>query len=184
MGYGEMLTMGSNLESLKILGSFGTLLGRDERSIQQANAQAKRNNQLAERNYQLINEEQMATMVANGLDKFEIAKEIRRNKAQALARRGGTGSLSSASLQGSLNNIQREGSNAILRKDLNFGSKLRNLQIERDNVAIQTAGLNNQAFNQITQSADLLSTGLSLAGVNLDLKKKQLKLDPTTGLTN
>jgi hypothetical protein len=150
-----------------ILKSHGDAKARDEGNINSAKATAKRNNDLASRNFQIINEEQLAEMVANGQDKFDIAKEIRANKANALAARGGDGSLSSNSLKTSLQDIARDGLEVIARKDMNFGAKLRNLGIKRENITINTQGLNAQAFNQISLSASDTGTGLKLAGVGL-----------------
>jgi hypothetical protein len=141
-GLGMMLNLGSYaVEAYSVARAHGDAVARDEGNIRKANATIKRNNELASRNFQLINEEELAVRVANGLDQFEIAKEIRKNKAAALAQRGGSGSLSSQSLEVSLTDVTRTGLEAATRHDLNFGAKLRNLGIERENITINTQGL-------------------------------------------
>ena len=154
---------------------------RDEGLIRQAKAQALQNNRLAERNLQLISEEQMVTMKAHGLDSFEIAKQIRAAQASELAKRGGDGALSSGALRGSLANIQRLGSEALYRKSLNFGRAYRNLNLEKENVSITTAGLNAQAFNQISLSTNGTGTTLKLLGTGLNsFRKYGFTVDPKT----
>ena len=171
-GLGMMLSLASYaVEAKGVADGHANAVARDEGNIRRANATVKRNNQLAERNFAIIGEEELAIRVANGLDSFEIAKEIRRNKASALAQRGGSGSLSSQSLQATLTDVQRKGSEALHRQDLNFGAKLRNVSIEKQNITINTTGLNNQAYNQLSLSSSDSATGLKLAGIGLNAVK-------------
>ncbi len=172
-GLGMMLDLGTYaIEAAGVVKGHADAVARDEGNIRKALATIKRNNQLAQRNFQLIGEEELAIKVANGLDAFEIAKEIRKNKASALAQRGGSGSLSSASLKASLNDIQRTGNEALSRHDLNFGARLRNIAIEKENITINTQGLNAQAYNQISLSSSDSATGLKLAGIGIDAFKE------------
>jgi len=167
-GLGMMLSLANYaIEAEGVAKGHADAVARDEGNIRRAQATVKRNNQLAERNFAIIGEEELAVRVANGLDAFEIAKEIRKNKASALAQRGGSGSLSSASLQATLTDVQRTGSEALHRHDLNFGAKLRNVSIEKQNITINTQGLNAQAYNQISLSSSDSATGLKLAGIGL-----------------
>ncbi len=176
---------GYQLQIAQTLLGFAMDRASDNRSVRQAKAQAKLNNALAARNFQLINEEQMASMVAHNLDSFEIYKATRAKKAAALAARGG-GSLSSASLQASMNNIQRQGSLSQSRKNYNLGAKMRNLDIERGNVTISAHSLNNQAFNRITQKSNIIGTGLNLLTIGSKASRDpQFKsLNVETGVTS
>jgi hypothetical protein len=171
------------------LQAFSTIMGyqnakeNDRRSLAFAKAQALRNNELAARNYELINEEEAAEMVAHGMGKFELAKSVRAAKATAAARMGGTGALSSRSLQAVFQNIERTGANQAVELDYNFGRHLRNLEIERVNNAITVGGLNAEAYNGITQSANLAGTALRLGGLALSSLPQTYKLNPHTGQT-
>ena len=166
------------------ISAFGNALSNDRRSRSIAMAQARRNNQLAERNYQLINEEAMAEMVARGNDKFVLAREVRSAKASARVRMGEDGALSSQSMQKVFQDIEREGGYQAQEIDYNFGRRLRNLEIERQNNAITTAGLNAEAFNQITQSASIGSLVTGLSGLALSgLKEENFTLDVASGRT-
>ncbi len=182
-GWGMLIGgAGFALDAIGTIRNHNNRVSRDEASIAQAQQQVLRNNQLAERNFQLINEEKQAAMVANKLDKFDIAKQIRRNKASILAQRGGSGALSSASLQASLRNIDREGAEAIRRRELNFGNHLRNLGIEIENTTITTTGLNNQAFNNINLTASGTGTSLKLLSTGLNaFNKFGFTIDPKSG---
>ena len=168
LGFDEYLTLTNyTIKGAKAIKRNQDAYTNDIDSIRNAKAQALLNNQLAERNQGLISEQRIATMRAHGFDKFEIAKQIRAGKAATIAQRGGSGSLSSGALNASLANIQRIGSEALRRKELNFGMKLRNLEIESQNVYIGARTANQAAFNKITSTQSNLGTGLQLAQIGV-----------------
>jgi hypothetical protein len=183
LGFGEYLTLASY--AMKGAGAIKRnqdAYTNDIDSIRNARAQTLLNNQLAERNQGLISEQRIATMRAHGFDKFEIAKQIRAGKAATIAQRGGSGSLSSGALNASLANIQRIGSEALRRKELNFGMKLRNLEIESQNVYIGARTANQAAFNKITSTQSNLGTGLQLAQIGVGaIKDLGFEKNETTG---
>ena len=180
--YGSLGWAGLAMDVGTTMYAHGQAVAKDKATIAQYEAQVKMNNALAARNYQLINEQKMVTMAANGLDSFEIAKEIRRNKAAITAQRGGGGSLASGSLQASIANAQRQGSDAIYRKQFNLGRAMRNLDIEIDNVGINLSSINNQARNAVSLSSSATGTTLNLLSTGMNtFKNKAFKLDPSDG---
>ena len=64
-------------------------------------------------------------------------------------------------------NIERQGLNALYRKDFNFHVKLRNLQQQRQNIALETASKNNQVFAQIQGFPSSTGLGLSIGATAL-----------------
>jgi hypothetical protein len=179
ISYGTLGWAGMAMDVGTAMYSHGQAVAKDKATIAQYEAQVKMNNALAARNYQLINEQKVVTMAANGLDSFEIAKEIRRNKAAIIAKRGGGGSLASGALQASIANAQRQGSDSIYRKQFNLGRAMRNLDIEIDNVGINLSSINNQARNAVSLSSSATGTVLNILKTGMNtFQTKAFKLNP------
>ena len=135
-------------------------------SRMQASRQAALNNNLAFNALLNINEEEALNYKKQAIDKFELQKDIQRALATQLAR-DGSANKSGGSVNNVLMNIERQGLNALYRKDFNFHTKLRNLQQQRQNIALETASKNNQVFAQIKGFPSSTGLGLSIGATAL-----------------
>ena len=135
-------------------------------SALQVNAQTALNNRLGYNALLAVNEEQQREQEKLALDKFELQKSMQRALATQLARDGSV-NKSGGSAESVVNNIYRQGLNAFFRKDFNYETKLKNLQMQRDNLALQTASANNQALRGLKALPNATGLGLSIAGTGL-----------------
>jgi hypothetical protein len=122
--------------------------------------QAALNNRFAYNAYLNLNEQQLLENKKYHLDEFELKKQVRRVVATQLARDGSV-QKSGGSANSVLTNIWRQGLQAIQRKELNFTTKLRNLEIQRDNIALETQSKNTDLFNRLKGVPS--TTGLALS---------------------
>ena len=132
----------------------------------QANSQAAFNNRLSYNALLNTNEEEQLVQKKQALDKFELQKEIQRSLATQLAR-DGSANKSGGSAENILMNIERQGLNALYRKDFNLQTTLRNLRLKRQNIAQETANKNNQIFASLQGTPSSTGLGLSIAGTAL-----------------
>jgi hypothetical protein len=125
--------------------------------------QAALNNNLAYNAYVNLNEQQLLDNTKYKLDEFELKKQIRRVVATQLARDGSV-LKSGGSANSVLMNIHRQGLQALHRKEFNFHTKLRNLKIQRDNIALETQSKNNALFNSLKGFPSATGLALSIGG--------------------
>ena len=149
-------------------------------SALQVNAQTALNNRLGYNALLAVNEEQQREQEKLALDKFELQKSMQRALATQLARDGSV-NKSGGSAESVVNNIYRQGLNALSRKDFNYETKLKNLQMQRDNLALQTASANNKALSGLKALPNATGLGLSIAGTGL--RAGQRYKAQTQGLT-
>ena len=140
-------------------------------SALQVNAQTALNNRLGYNALLAVNEEQQREQEKLALDKFELQKSMQRALATQLARDGSV-NKSGGSAESVVNNIYRQGLNALSRKDFNYETKLKNLQMQRDNIALQTASANNQALSGLKAIPSVTGLGLSIAGTAVQTKQR------------
>ena len=125
--------------------------------------QAALNNNLAYNAYVNLNEQQLLDNTKYKLDEFELKKQIRRVVATQLARDGSV-QKSGGSANSVLMNIHRQGLLALHRKEFNFHTKLRNLQQQRKNVALETVSKNNALYNTLKGFPSATGLDLSIGG--------------------
>jgi len=125
--------------------------------------QAALNNNLAYNAYLNLNEQQLLDNKKYHLDEFELKKHIRRVVATQLARDGSV-QKSGGSANSVLMNIHRQGLLALHRKEFNFHTKLRNLQQQRKNVALETVSKNNALYNTLKGFPSATGLALSIGG--------------------
>ena len=125
--------------------------------------QAALNNNLAYNAYLNLNEQQLLDNKKYHLDEFELKKHIRRVVATQLARDGSV-QKSGGSANSVIMNIWRQGLQALHRKEFNFHTKLRNLKIQRDNIALETQSKNNALFNSLKGFPSATGLALSIGG--------------------
>jgi len=125
--------------------------------------QAALNNNLAYNAYLNLNEQQLLDNTKYKLDEFELKKQIRRVVATQLARDGSV-LKSGGSANSVLMNIHRQGLQALHRKEFNFHTKLRNLQQQRKNVALETVSKNNALYNTLKGFPSATGLALSIGG--------------------
>ena len=138
--------------------------------IDTANRQAALNNKLAYNSFLHINEEQMLTTAKRSFDVTAIYKQIRAAKATAMAQiesQGGDSTIGSGLAR--VQNIQRQGLEALARKDLNFQTELNDFKTRRKNTSLETLSKNNQAFSGLTSVPD--ATGLVAQTIGLGIEK-------------
>jgi hypothetical protein len=145
---------------------------RRQIEIGNANRQASINNKLNYNAHLNLNEQQLLEFKKFGLDDFELKKKIRRERSSSIAISssfGATFGQQGASREAVNRNIHREGLNAIVRKDFNFKTKLRDFQIRHGNVDLTTLSQNNAAFSNISSGPSAVGTGLQIASAGLTL---------------
>ena len=146
----------------------------------QVNAQTALNNRLGYNALLGVNEEEQREHEKLALDKFELQKSMQRALATQLAR-DGSANKSGGSAESVANNIMRQGLYALHRKDFNYDTKLKNLQMQRDNIALQTASANNQALSGLKAIPSVTGLGLSIAGTGI--RTGQRHVAQTQGLS-
>mgnify|MGYP003659979224 CR=1 FL=1 len=142
-----------------------------QREIENANKQAAINNNLNYNAHLNLNDQQMLEMKKFGFDKVELQKRLRRDRASSIAigaSFGGSFGQSGATRDMINLNIQRQGFNALARKDFNNKNKLRDFQMRHQNVDLTTISQNNAAFSNISSGGSVSGTGLQIAGLALD----------------
>ena len=98
---------------------------------QEAYRQVALNNKLAYNAHLNLNQQQVLELKKFGLDDFELKKSIRREKAKSAAMQASAGGIfgkQGTSYQAVQNNIARYGYNALVRKDVNFQTKMQNFE--------------------------------------------------------
>ncbi len=147
----------------------------------QANAQTALNNGLGYNALLAVNEEEQLEFKKLALDEFELHKSMQRALATQMARDGSV-LKSGGSAESVLNNIERQGLQALHRKDFNYQTKLKSLQMQRNNIALQTASANNQVLGSLKGVPSLTGLGLSIAGTALQSGVSYTKglKDPTS----
>lgn len=146
--------------------------------IANANRQTSINNQLNYNAHLGLNEQQVLELKKFGLDDFELKKKIRRERASTLAIAssfGGSFGQQGATREAVQRNIERQGFNALTRKDLNYKTKLRDFELRHSNVDLTTLSQNNAAFSNISGGPSILGSGLQLASAGLSIREASLK---------
>ena len=150
-----------------------------------AQRQSALNNQLAYNAYLNLNEQEQLEYKRNALDQFELQRKIRKAVAYRLAIQGSS-QKSGGSAESVLRNIERQGLYSLHRKDLNYEIRLRNLQLQRNNIALEVQSKNNAVYAQIQGAPSATGLALSIGGsalqTGLDWKKGRVpsKSTPTT----
>ena len=142
-----------------------------QRELDNANRQASINNNLNYNAHISLDEQQMLELKKFGLDKVELQKRLRRDRASSIAigaSFGGSFGQSGATRDMINLNIQRQGFNALARKDFNNKTKLRDFQMRHRNIDLTTISQNNAAFSVISSGGSVSGTGLQIAGLALD----------------
>ena len=143
--------------------------------------QAALNNQLAYNGLVNLNEQQQMEFKRNSLDQFELQRKIRRAVAYRLAIQGNA-QKSGGSAESVLRNIERQGLYSLHRKDLNYELRLRNLQLQRNNIALEVQSKNNALFGQLQGFPSATGLALSIGGTALQ-QGKDWKKGRTTSKT-
>ena len=134
---------------------------------QEAYRQVALNNKLAYNAHLNLNQQQVLELKKFGLDDFELKKSIRREKAKSAAMQASAGGIfgkQGTSYQAVQNNIARYGYTALVRKDVNFQTKMQNFETRHKNITLNTLSQNNAAFSNLSTGGSLIGTALSIAG--------------------
>lgn len=146
--------------------------------------QAALNNQLAYNGYLNLNEQEQMEFKRNSLDQFELQRKIRRAVAYRLAIQGNA-QKSGGSAESVLRNIERQGLYSLHRKDLNYELRLRNLQLQRNNIALEVQSKNNALYGQLQGFPSATGLALSIGGTALqkgiDWKEGRITGKPDKG---
>jgi len=145
-----------------------------EVEIKRRNAykQASINNQLNYNSHSNLNSQQQLELEKFGLDKFQLQKQIRRERASNAvlqASMGGVFGRSGASKEATQLNIERHGFEALARKDFNFKNTLNNFSIKHSNIDLNTLSANNKAFSNLDSGPSTLGSALEFVGTGLQI---------------
>jgi hypothetical protein len=133
----------------------------------QASRQSAVNNGLAYNNYLHLNEEQILKTKEYSLNTFDLQKAIRRAKATERVQAESQGASTGGSFDARIRNVQRQGSEAINRKDINFQVTLRDFQLRRKNVELETLSANNRAFSGLSTPPSATGLVTKIAGLGI-----------------
>ena len=138
-------------------------------SLDTANRQAAFNNGLAYNSYAHLNELQMLEVGKQAVDVTLLYRQIRAAKASELAAIEGQGGTSTTGTGAArLRNIERQGAEAIARKDLNFQTLLNDFKKRRSNIELSTLDKNNRAFSGLTSVPDASGLIAPMVGLGID----------------
>jgi hypothetical protein len=162
------------LYATKFLFDAGTAKYQHELDLQEAAAsrnnaykQVAVNNQLAYIAQLHINEEDVLDLKKTALDRNELSKTIRREKASQAAidaSIGGGFGRSGQTVGQVQQNIERHGFNALARKDLNREIRELSFRQRTQNISLETVSKNNAAFGQIKSAPSSTGLALQIAG--------------------
>jgi len=137
-------------------------------------------NTILQINNQLRGEQTALEGIAAAYDMQDIAWAVRRRKATAMAERAGGMGISGQNYAAHFRNIERHGLNAGKVRMRNYGTRVRNIEIEghADYIKTLLANLSTDFVEGPSQ------TGLQLAGIGLGIsavKEIGFTVDPKTG---
>ena len=160
--------------------SFNLLNQKAAIANQKRIADAQQRNETLRLNQQLIGQEKALEAKALGFDLRDIALETRRAKATALVKFGGQASIDSQSYNLHNINISRQGAQARIRRSLNYGTRIRRLDIELEGKRRATVAANKSA--NFTLAPDTTGLALSQLGLGISaVKELGFVTDPKTG---
>jgi len=139
-------------------------------SLETAHRQAAINRGLAYNSYLNLNEQQMLQAKKRAFDVSLLYRQIRAAKASeraAIESLGGDTQTGSGAAR--IRNIERQGAEALARKDLNFQTTLNDFKVRRKNIGLETLNKNNKAFSGLTALPD--ATGLVAPIIGLGIEK-------------
>jgi len=143
-------------------------------------ADAQQRNETLGINQQLIGQEKALEAKALGFDLRDIALETRRAKATALVKFSGQAGIDSQSYNLHNINISRQGAQARVRRSLNYGTRIRRLDIELAGQRRATVAANRSAT--FTLAPDTTGLALSQLGLGISAAKELgFVTDPKTG---
>ena len=125
--------------------------------------QAALNNNLAYNALLNTNEQEQLFQKKHSLDKYQLHKNIRRAIASRMALQGSV-QKSGGSADSVLRNIEQQGLWSLHRKDMNYEIAIRNLQIKRTNIALETESKNNALYNTLKGFPSATGLALSIGG--------------------
>ena len=125
------------------------------------------NNKLNYNAHLNLNEQQVLELQKYNLDVFDLKREVRREKSKMAAIRasqgGGAGQFGN-SISMAYMNIDRFGSEALVRKSSNYSTLQRDFEIKHGNLDLQLANKTRQALSTLSAGGNALGTGLQIAG--------------------
>ena len=136
--------------------------------------QAALNNQLLYNSYVNLNEREQLEYKKHAFDEFELQFDIRKAVAARLALQG-LHNKSGGSAEAVVMNIRRQGLYSLQRKDFNYEVRLRNLQIQRNNEALETQSKNNALYNSLQGFPSATGLALSIGGSALQYASEWAK---------
>jgi hypothetical protein len=136
--------------------------------------QAALNNQLLYNSYVNLNEREQLEYKKHAFDEFELQFDIRKAVAARLALQG-LHNKSGGSAEAVVMNIKRQGLYSLQRKDFNYEVRLRNLQIQRNNEALETKSKNNALYNSLQGFPSATGLALSIGGSALQYASEWAK---------
>lgn len=134
-----------------------------------ANRQVAINNGLNYNSKLHLNEVQMLEADKLQIDTFMLQKAIRRADAKEKAlieSQGGDSTIGSGAAR--IQNIQRQGAEAVARKDFNFQVTLADLNNRRRNIDLETLSANNRAFTGLQTPPSATGLVTDIAGLGIE----------------
>lgn len=149
------------MSSLNAVTSYFVNKEADRANLSSLKTQIALNNQIATFNQGLINEDEIREMRAFGLDMAELSRQtvgaisgVKTSNPHAIGTRTGDALI---------RNVAGAAARARFIKELNFGTKLRSLNIERLNLKLGGEARNVALTKRFKPQADIVKTGLQIA---------------------
>jgi len=138
------------------------------------------NNNILIANSKLVNEDQIREMRKFGLDMLELYRQS--ESAISGAKTANPYAINERSGRAAIRNVAAIAARARFITSLNFGTKLRTLDIERLNLRLGNLQQNAALFTGFTRKSNLLKTSLSIAGEVTSEAAKIIKKKTETGI--
>lgn len=154
------------MKSLNAVSSYFVNKEADRANLNSLQTQIALNNQIATMNQGLINEDEIREMRAFGLDMAELSRQTR--GAIAGTRTSNPSAIGTRTGDALIRNVAGTAARARFIKELNFGTKLRSLNIERLNLKLGGEARNVALTKKFKPQADIVKTGLQIASAGTE----------------
>ncbi len=156
-----MTALKMGMKSLSAVTDYFVAKEADRANLNSLKTQIALNNQIATLNQELVNEDEIREMRSFGLDMAELSRQtvgaisgVKTSNPNAIGTRTGDALI---------RNVAGAASRARFIKELNFGTKLRSLNIERLNLKLGGEARNVALTKKFKPQADIVKTGLQIA---------------------
>lgn len=161
-----MTVMQAGMKSINAVSSYYANKEADRAALNEIKTQIALNNEIGMLNQKLINEDEIREMRAFGLDMAELARQTTNAISGTVA--SNPYAIGTRTGDALVRNVGSQAARAKYIKELNFGTKIRSLNIERLNRSLTLQARNVALTKGFVPKANLVKTGLQIAGAGTE----------------